>query len=176
MTWDGGTWIYDFNGMINYTDVPTWTNYSGYDEDISRSDAEMTWDPANNANDAKWTSLEDKVASEYDRLIKWVRGYGYGTTEDSMGSGVYDYMLRYVDFNEEMSRKEITYIGRACYEYTFTLNGHLYTFIFDKETGLCFRGESLEDWGDCQMGEIWEVTAFSTEHTINIPDIPKEEA
>ena len=176
MTWDGGTWIYDLTGLMNYTDAPMWTIFSGYDEDISRSDNEMTWDPSSNENDAKWNSLEEKIASEYDRLIKSVRGYGYNATEDSIGSGVYDYMLRYVDFDEEMTRKEITYIGRPCYEYTFTLNGHLYTFIFDKETGLCFRGESLDDYGDWQMGEIWEVTAFSTNHTITLPDIPAEEA
>ena len=85
-------------------------------------------------------------------------------------------MLRYSSFDEEMTRKEITYIGRPCYEYTFTLNGYLYTFVFDVETGLCFKGESMDDYGDFQMGEKWEVTAFSTNHTITLPDIPAEEA
>ena len=112
--------------------------------------------------------------------MRWIRGYGYGTTEDSIGSGVYDYMLRYSSFGEEMTRKEITFLDRPCYEYTFTMDGYEYNFIFDKEFGICLAGESMEFWDDGEYAsyyiESWSASSFIVGYDITLPDIPEEEA
>jgi hypothetical protein len=172
-------WIEDLSGMLN-TDKPVRTYYSGYGDEGTKYTYEIEWDPSTNANDAQWNSLEEKAASEYQRFLKWIRGYGYGTTEDSMGSGVYDYMLRYADFDEEMTRKEITFLDRACYEYSFTMDGYEYNFIFDKETGIPLAGEYMEYWEDDEYSsyyiESWSASEFIIGYDITIPDYPEEEA
>lgn len=117
------------------------------------------FDPSEEVNFSRYSG------SDEDGWYKSVEEYDGNTPEEiikSYGSDFFPILQAFTGFDEEMRKSEATFLGRECYVYTYEDGMNTYAFYFDKETGLCLKGNLMS-------GISWECTVFETSFEITPP-------